>query len=131
GNGPHPQIAFLKYKFVDSRYKLSIQMILTQKGRYIFQLGDNVDLLDEDSEEYKQIKAITFDGKCPTFGFWPVNMIVGDDQMSYFEKELLYIDKEEFYDNWGSIKYQNTWESPYGNGSFAWEYNATFGFEVE
>jgi hypothetical protein len=131
GNGPHPEAMLLKYEYINNQYKLTLKLVLKEKGRYIFQLQDGVNDLRSNSEEFKKIKSITFEGKCPTFAFYPVNMIVGDDQMSYFEKELLYIDKEEFYDGWKTIKFKDSWMSPYGIGSFFWEYNATFGFEVE
>jgi hypothetical protein len=114
-----------------NKYNLHIAVVLKERGKYIFQMQDYINDFRPDSEEYKRTTAIQFDGKCPTFHYWPVNMIVGDDQMSYFEKELLYIDKEEFYDNWWSTKWKEPWKSPYGEGSFFWEYNATFGFEVE
>jgi hypothetical protein len=112
-------------------YNLELKFVVKEKGKYIFQMGDYITDYRHDSEEYKAIKSIPFEGKCPTFGYYPVNMIVGDDQMTHFEKELLHIDKNEFYDNWKTIKFKDSWMSPYGRGSFFWEYNATFGFEVE
>lgn len=112
-------------------YYFHLKFVIQQKGRYIFQMQDYINSYRSDSEEYKQVNSIAFNGKCPKFWLWPVNMIVGDDQMTHFEKELLHIDKEEFYDNWKTTKEKDWWKSPYGTGSFFWEYNATFGFEVE
>jgi hypothetical protein len=130
GNGSHPQAMLLKYNYANNRYKLTLKLVLTEKGRYLIQFQDLVNDLRSDSEEYKKIKAFAFPGKCPTFTFLPCNTIVGDDQLTHFEPELLYIDKVEFYDNWGTIKIKNSSQSPYGSGSFAWEFNGTFGFEV-
>ena len=114
----------------DSGYKMHITIVPKEKGRYIFQL---VDLLkDFDRPEYEKIIAYHFAGKCPGWGFYPVQTIVGDDHLSLFETELLYIDKKLYADNWGTIKkYSNPQENPYGNGGTPWEWNATYGFEVK
>jgi len=121
----------LKMTNSNSNYRLTLSLVLKEKGKYLFHMLDNINDFRSDSEEYKKIKAITFPGKCPTFSFMPCNTIVGDDQLSHFERELLHIDKVEFFDNWRSNKFEYGWQSPFGEGYFTWEYNATFGFEVE
>ncbi|MBK6362915.1 MAG: hypothetical protein IPF52_05195 [Saprospiraceae bacterium] len=65
-------------------------------------------------------------------GIRPVVMIQGDDHLSDFMPELVYIDKKIFFDNYRSLRYfDNSINSPYGRGSMTWEFVGTYGFEVK
>jgi hypothetical protein len=129
-NGDGTDIVYVDFVEGDSGYAFNMKIVLNKKGKYIFQFEDFINRYTAEFYDEK-ILNYTFDGKCPTFGVRPVCMIQGDDHLSHFEPELLHIDKKVFFDNWGTIKIKNSSQSPFGRGTFAWEFNGTFGFEVQ
>ncbi len=121
----------IKYK--NNEYTFKAKIILPKKGKYILQVLDlyQINSSGGNPDEWNaKANAIIFEGKCPTFNYDICNMIQGDDHLSEFEPELLHIDKKVFFDNWTTIKLKNH-ETPFGRGSFAWEFTGTYGFEVE
>lgn len=128
--GDKTDVIYLDFDETENEYKFDMKIRLKTKGRYILQFEDFIRRYPEEIYA-KRIFSYKFEGKCPTFGITPVSMIQGDDHLAEFEKELVYIDKKLYFDNWRSLKYKNGWQSPYGDGSFDWEFVGTYGFEVK
>jgi hypothetical protein len=129
-NDDHTDVMYFDFVEEDNMYKFDMKIVLDKKGRYLFQLEDFIRRYPKEIFDAK-IKPLTFEGKCPTFNIKPVCMLQGgDDHLDQFVPELLYIDKKLFYDNWGTIKVQSAF-SPYGRGSYKWEFVSTYGFIVE
>lgn len=128
--GRSPDFIKVKQNYSDGKYNLEIKIIPTQKGKFIFQLIDQINEYDPGSEKWENILAINFEGKCPTFGFDVCNIIEGDNHLGNFETELVHIDKDIFYDNYATINDPNRL-GVFGEGGFLWEWTGTYGFIVE
>lgn len=129
-NADRTDVIFVDLVKKNNAHHFSMKIILQQAGRYIFQFEDFIARYPVDLYEEK-ISHYTFEGKCPTFGVRPVCMIQGDNHNLSFEPELLYIDKEIFFDLYSTITIKNAWQSPFGSGGLKWEFSGTYGFEVE
>ncbi len=122
-----------KSTYEEGNYIFEIQLVLKEKGRYIFQqtdiYGDNE--AGGFEEENEEANSITFEGKCPTFKYYPCTMIEsGDAHRDLFVDELLHIDKDIYFDNYTDFSSKNS-TGIYGRGGLAWEWTGTFGFIVE
>ncbi len=119
--------------YENNTYKFEAKIGLNRKGRFVLQIVD-LYLINgaggNPVEWNEEVDTIKFLGKCPNLGYSISNIIQGDDHLAQFEKELLYIDKKLSYDNWTTVK-KKYFETPYGTGSFIWEFNSTYGFEVK
>ena len=115
----------------DNMYKFDMKIVMNKRGRYLFQFEDFINRYPEDKFD-AVIAPITFEGKCPTFGIRPICMLQGgDDHLDKFVPELLYIDKKLSFDTWTTNKVKSSHQTPYGVGSFRWEFVSTYGFIVE
>ncbi|MBK8698994.1 MAG: hypothetical protein IPN29_05420 [Saprospiraceae bacterium] len=128
-NGDRTDIIYIDFIENEIGYKFEMKLVLKKKGRYILQFEDFINRYTGEFYDEK-ILPYTFEGKCPTFGVRPVSMIQGDDHLVEFEPELLHIDKKVFFDNWTTLN-KKYFETPYGIGTFFWEFAGTYGFEVE
>lgn len=129
-NADRTDVIFVDLVEKNNAYHFSMKIILQQAGRYIFQFEDFINRYTSELYDEK-ISNYTFEGKCPSFAVRPVCMIQGDNHNLSFESELLYIDKEIFFDLYSTITIKNAWQSPFGSGGLKWEFSGTYGFEVE
>ncbi len=127
--GDDTDVIYIDFVETDSAYNFDMKIVLKKNGRYIFQLEDFIHRYPEYFYN-ERILPITFEGKCPTLWIRPVSMIQGDDHLSEFVPELLYIDKKVYSDLWTTL-YKKNYETPYGTGIGKWEFAGTYGFEVE
>lgn len=127
--GDYTDVIYLDHVETDSAYNFNMKIVLNKKGKYIFQLEDFIRRYPEYFYN-ERIRPITFEGKCPTIGIVPVAMIQGDDHLSDFVPELLYIDKKVFRDHYTTL-YKKNYETRFGTGTSKWEFTSTYGFEVE
>ncbi|MFZ1703135.1 MAG: hypothetical protein WAT79_02250 [Saprospiraceae bacterium] len=128
-NDDYVGIQYIKFVERNNMYSFEMDIILQKKGRYIFQFEDFINRYPPDYYDEK-IEYYTFEGQCD-FKKSPVAMVQGDDHMLDFEPELLHIDNNVYRNGYYSIKYKRSNESPYGNGSIAWEMTSTYCFEVK
>ena len=127
----HTDVMFVDLVEEDNMYKFDMKIVLNKKGRYLFQFEDFITRYPEDKYN-SVIMPLTFEGKCPTFRIEPISMLEGgDDHLDKFVRELLYIDKKLSYDNWSTIKVDHANKTPFGSGSYKWEFVSTYGFIVE
>jgi hypothetical protein len=130
-NEDHTDVMYFDFVEEDNMYKFDMKIVLDKKGRYLFQLEDFIARYPSKTYDIR-ILPYTFEGKCPTFGIRPVCMLQGgDDHLDKFVPELLYIDKKLSYDNWSTIKVDHANKTPFGSGSYKWEFVSTYGFIVE
>lgn len=121
-------------KYNNERYYFSISIVLKKRGKYVFQMQDAYQIYDAggNPESWKTYAdTIDFHGKCSEWAYRINNMIDGSNNMSEFEKELVYIDKTLNFNNFYSKKYKNSGQSPFGSGIFALEEIGTFCFDVK
>lgn len=122
--------AYTQYE--DNMYNFKIQIILKEKGRYIFIMSDKYQDYNAGGspELNKEANEIDFEGKCPFSNFYICTMIEDEDHLELFEQELLHLDKEVYSDNLASIN-RKEWPGTYGKGSIFLEWVGAFGFIVE
>lgn len=114
----------------DNQYRFESRLILKEPGRYVLLFTD----LYQDhngsgnGELNAEADAITFEGKCPTLGYYLCSMIdSGDDHLDQFEDELVYLDTAVYR---GNLRYDRNTLGALGSGSISVEFSGYFGFEV-
>jgi hypothetical protein len=131
---PKPRLGgrehYIYFDFVESdhRYQFEMYIVFESPGRYIFQMEDFIDRYP--NELYYSFNY-EFEGRCPTMGFRVSKVLEGEDYLEEFIDELLYIDKELYYDNWASIEKGTSFDKLFTPGGLFWEWTATYCFEVE
>ena len=116
--------------YEDNQYRFESRLILKEPGRYILLFSD---LYQEyigsgNGELNAEADAITFEGKCPTLGYYICSMIdSGDDHLDLFEQELVFLDKEVYRGHLGSIEGSL---GPLKSGGIGVEFSGFLGFEV-
>lgn len=114
----------------NNKYKFESQLILKETGRYVLLFTDLFQnhIGSGNSELNAEANAITFEGKCPTLGYYLCSMIdSGDDHLDLFEDELIYLDEEVYRGKLGSIEGSI---GPLKSGGIRVEWAGFFGFEV-
>jgi hypothetical protein len=115
--------------YENASYHFEFTLILKELGRYILVVSDlyQEHLGTGNADLNAEANAITFEGKCPTFGYYICSMIEGDDYLELFEDELVYLDNEVYRGNLRSIEGSL---GPLRSGSIGVEFSGYFGFEV-
>jgi hypothetical protein len=114
-----------------TQYRFESRLILKESGKYILGVTDlyQTHLGSGNSDLNAEADAITFEGKCPTLGYYLCSMInSGDDHLDLFERELVHLDTAVYRGKLGSIVSSI---GPLKSGGIAVEFSGFFGFEVK
>ena len=131
GGRQHVDVLYVDFVEEDNLYKFDMKIVLNKKGRYVFQFTDYIVFYPNHLHNELKIDEFPFEGRCLEYGVIPVCMVQGDDQMEHFVPELLYIDNFVFVNGYKSIKKKHSHETPFGTGTWFWEFEATYCFEVK
>jgi hypothetical protein len=117
--------------YEENQYRFECELVFKEPGRYLLLFSDiHGDYEASGNGELNaEADAITFEGKCPTLGYYLCSMIdSGDDHLDLFERELVHLDTAVYRGKLGSIVSSI---GPLKGGGIAVEFSGFFGFEVK
>lgn len=116
--------------YENGRYEFEYKIVLETSGKYCTIISDQYEhnLGSGLSELNETANSIKFDGRCPDADFYIASIIEGESNIDEYLNELVYLDKEVYFDKLGRLNNLN--RELFGRNALPLEWNGVFCFEV-